>query len=210
VLRFGGYTCGTNLYDIECSMNMEAFMAFSSADAAEALRQAERAEQVSHTLRGYQSMAPHLILWGAIYFLAYSFSHFRPAQGGLAWLVLAPLGSVGSFALAWFDKSERGDSDGHWAVVPALFATFLGFIAATALIMQPQDPRQMAAFVPLVVAVAYIVLGLGAGRRIVFAGIALAALTLFGFIALPGWFMLWMAVVGGGTLILSGLWLRRV
>jgi hypothetical protein len=89
-------------------------------------------------------------------------------------------------------------------------ATFLVFIVATSAIMQPQDPRQMAAFVPLVVAVCYVVLGLGAGSRITLAGVALGALTLVGYFAFPSIFMLWMAVVAGGTLVLSGLWLRRV
>jgi hypothetical protein len=34
-------------------------------------------------------------------------------------------------------------------------------------------------------------------------------LTIVGFFVLPAIFMLWMAVVGGGALVLGGLWLRR-
>jgi hypothetical protein len=95
-------------------------------------------------------------------------------------------------------------------LIPALFLTFFGFIAASSAIMQPHDAKQIGAFVPLVVAVCYIVLGLGVGRRIALAGLALAVLTLTGYFAFPGIFELWMAVVGGGTMILSGFWLRRV
>ena len=38
----------------------------------------------------------------------------------------------------------------------------------------------------------------------------IAVLTLIGFFYLPVYFGLWMAVVGGGGLILGGLWLRSV
>jgi hypothetical protein len=40
-------------------------------------------------------------------------------------------------------------------------------------------------------------------------GIALAALTLFGYFEVVTHFDMWMAVVGGGSLILAGIWLRR-
>jgi hypothetical protein len=76
--------------------------------------------------------------------------------------------------------------------------------------MHPWDPRQVAAFVPLVVAAAYAVLGMSLGPRFVFIGLALGLLTLIGFFALSSIFMLWMAAVGGSALVLGGLWLRRV
>jgi hypothetical protein len=181
-------------------------MSMTHEDAAEALRLAEAAQERSTTLRGYQSTAPHLILWGAIYAAAYAMSYFRPAQAGLSWFVLILLGSVASTVIGMRDRRGRRTS----AVIPTLMATFLVFIFASAAIMQPQDPRQMGAFVPLVVAACYVVLGLGAGSRITLAGVALGGLTLFGYFAFPSIFMLWMAVVAGSTLVLSGLWLQRV
>ncbi len=185
-------------------------MAVTHEDAAAALRLANEAGERSAMLRGYQSTAPHLILWGVIYAVAYAISYGRPAQANIAWAVLIVAGSVASMVIGGRDRSDRAAGSKKWAIVPALFVTFLAFIMATAAVMQPQDPKQMAAFVPLVVAVAYIVMGLGAGRRIALAGVALGVLTLVGYFGFPAIFMLWMAVVGGGTLILSGLWLRRV
>jgi hypothetical protein len=63
--------------------------------------------------------------------------------------------------------------------------------------------------VPLVIAATYVGLGIAVGRRRAFTGIALGVLTLVGFFALPSIFMLWMAAVGGGALVLGGLWLRQ-
>jgi hypothetical protein len=46
--------------------------------------------------------------------------------------------------------------------------------------------------------------------RFLYAGIALGALTLIGWFWLPHYFLPWMAAVGGGALILTGFWLRKV
>jgi len=183
-------------------------MSITKEAAADALRIAHEASERSAMLRGYQSAAPHLILWGCAYAAAYSYGYFAPENAGLAWLVAVPVTSIGDIIVAWRDKGEQTDS-GNWTALAGLFATFLAFITAAGAIFQPQDPKQMAAFVPLVVAACYTVLGIWLGRRMVLAGIALGALTMFGFFALPTYFMLWMAAVGGGTLILTGLWLRQ-
>jgi hypothetical protein len=146
-----------------------------------------------------------------VYALAYTLSYARPAQSGIGWIVLPALGCTGSAVIGSMDRRECAPRSGRRRfLIPALFLTFFGFIAASSAIMQPHDAKQIGAFVPLVVAVCYIVLGLGVGRRIALAGLALAVLTLTGYFAFPGIFELWMAVVGGGTMILSGFWLRRV
>jgi hypothetical protein len=48
-----------------------------------------------------------------------------------------------------------------------------------------------------------------AGPRYVTTGIAVATLTLTGFFLLKQHFFLWMAGVGGASLILAGIWLKR-
>jgi hypothetical protein len=180
-------------------------MSLTQEDAANSLRLADEAGRHSRTLRGYQSAAPHLIVWGCIYAAAYTLCYFRPQQAGIVWLVIVPLGMLGDVAIAWRDLGSRLD----WRPCAVLSTTFVVLVIATAFIMRPHDPRQMSAFVPLLVACLYIALGLRLGLRITLAGVALGGLTLFGYFALHPWFMLWMAAVGGGTLVLSGLWLRR-
>jgi hypothetical protein len=180
-------------------------MSITREDAANALRLADQADQRSRMLRGYQSAAPHLILWGCVYTGTYGFSYFQPCQAGLAWMIVIPLAFIGDVALARRDRGDRS----AWTVVPVLIVAFLAFIAATAAIMRPHDPSQMGAFVPLAVAWAYVSAGTRLGPRVIFAGIALGALTMVGYFCLHAWFIPWMAVVGGGTLVLSGLWLRK-
>ena len=91
----------------------------------------------------------------------------------------------------------------------AAFATLAAFAAATLVILRPSDALQVAAFIPLVVATAYVLAGLWLGLRLVVAGIVLGLLTLLGFFLLRDYFLVWMALVGSGALLLAGLWLRR-
>ena len=59
------------------------------------------------------------------------------------------------------------------------------------------------------VALAYVLLGLWSGSRIAWLGVAVAASTVLGFTVMAGYGMLWMGVIGGGSLLGTGLWLRR-
>ena len=179
-------------------------MPVTQQDAAEALSMVEQAERRSSILRGYRFAAPHLLLWGGVYFAAYGYGYFQPERSWLAWAVLVPAAVVGDILID--RRTPGGLTSGVFA---RLFATFLALVAATAVIMRPHDPRQMAAFIPLLVAAAYIVLGMWTGRRVLLTGVSLGVLTLVGFFVLPGIFMLWMAAVGGGALVFGGLWLRQ-
>lgn len=180
-------------------------MSIAHEDASATLRLIDAATTRSATLRGYQSAAPHLILWGGVYAAAYGAAYFRPDLSSLVWFAFVPAGVMGDVLI-----SRRDRSNVNWGLFAGLFFTLFAFISATAAIMRPHDSNQMAAFIPLIVAAAYVVLGIAFGRRLAFIGTALGVLTLVGFFALPSIFMLWMAAVGGGALMIGGLWLRRI
>ena len=104
--------------------------------------------------------------------------------------------------------SPRPQKRARIEIIPLIDIMF--FLLATFLVMRPANPMVSGAFVPLIVATVYAIFGIWKGLRFLFAGIAVAALTLIGFFLLPQWFLIWMAAVGGGSLILVGLWLRTV
>jgi hypothetical protein len=56
----------------------------------------------------------------------------------------------------------------------------------------------------------YASIGLWLGTRFVLTGLGVIALTLGGYFLLREHFLMWMALVGGGGLILAGFWLRKV
>ena len=185
-------------------------MPLSRNEAADALRDIAQTERRSSSAYGYKETAPFMFLWGAIWFIGYSVSDLRPEQANWLWPALVVLGFVGSAAIGSRQpqkaKSESSEGWRHFAswVVVALFIT------ATIILFQPSDGRQVGAFVALLIGAAYAVVGLWMGMRIAISGIAIIALTIGGFVFLKPHFGLWMAFVGGGTLILTGAWLRRV
>ncbi len=185
-------------------------MPLSRNEAADALRDIAQTERRSSSAYGYKEMAPFMFLWGAIWFIGYSVSDLRPEQANWLWPALVVLGFVGSFTIGSRQPPKaKGESSEGWRHFASWVVVAL-FISATIILFQPSDGRQVGAFVALLIGAAYAIIGLWMGKRIAIAGIAIIALTIAGFVFLKPHFGLWMAFVGGGTLILTGAWLRRV
>jgi hypothetical protein len=188
---------------------METPVTISSDQAAQALREAGAAERRSAEVYRYQRFAPYLFLWGAIWVAGYGASDLWPHRAGWIWLGLVALALVASIVIARNFADGRADPQVRWRTV-AFFVAVWVFFTATYSVFRPATALQSGAFPPLVVAFAYIIMGLWGGKRLVITGALVGALTLGGFFYLPQHFLLWEGFVGGGALILSGLWFRRV
>jgi hypothetical protein len=185
-------------------------MPISSEEAAEALKNIALVQRRASILRGYERGAPHFILWGLIWVAGYGLSDVVPSIAGPAWLVLNVVGVAGSFLLsrvAAVGVATAGK--GYGRRFAALSATMLAFILATYYVMKPRDAVQIGAFPALLVATIYTVLGIWRGARWAAAGVVLGVCTVAGFSLFNEHFMLWMATVGGSTLLVTGFWLRR-
>ncbi len=180
----------------------------SIALALDALDDIDAAQARSRTLYRYAKAAPYFWLWGAVWMLAYGLCDVFPGRSGLIWLVADGLGGIGSALLAR-RTFARGGGGAAWRLAGSGLA--LGaFIGATLAVMGPVSGRQISAFVPLVVACAYVMVGIWAGWRLVTVGLCVGALTLFGYFLVDPHFNAWMGGVGGSALMLTGWWMRRV
>jgi hypothetical protein len=180
-------------------------MAPTPEEAAAALRQIEAAQRRSRTLHGYENTAPQWILWGVIWVLGYGLAELFPAWRGMQWLVLVPAGIAGGFVLT---RRSPGKHAAAWRIAGVIMILQVFFWIAFALLW-PVTQRQIDAFPPLVIAMISVAIGLWLGWRFVVTGVSVAGLTVAGFYFVHSHFDLWMALVGGGALILSGLWLKR-
>lgn len=188
-------------------------MTLSPNEAVDALHDIAAVEAHSQRLYGYRKASPQLILWGVLWMIGYGLTAAWPSRSNPIWIAVDATGLAASFLIS-ARRTRNADAGGsrprvYWRF-PAIMLIAFVFVAATIVIMAPVSGRQVGAFIPLVVAASYAVMGLWLGLRFTIAGAALAALTLGGFFLLPAHFALWMAAVGGGVLILGGLWLRRV
>jgi hypothetical protein len=195
-------------------------MPLSPNEAAQTLGEIARTEKRSAEAHEYANASPGFILWGLIWLAGYSGSYLLPNYGfqrGINWLwfALTIAGVVGSHLIGRYQyrhqhpgKKAEGRAVGLRFGM-TFFAMFL-FVVATFTIMRPVHPAAVGAFIPLLVSLAYAIWGIWRGLRFLYVGIAVAALTLGGFLYLREFFLLWMAFVGGGSLILVGLWLKKV
>ena len=186
-------------------------MPLSTSEAQDALHDISTTAQASATSYSYRMAAPHFILWGVIWMVAWSVSYIYPAQNWV-WLILDAVGIAGSFYLGRRSarQANAGAQSSGWGRKYAGSLIAIGaFIAAVFAIMPLRNPLQIGAFFPLMVALFYCLAGLWSNAtRLVLIGIAVGALTLIGFFWLPQFYLLWMAFVGGGALIFAGLWMR--
>jgi hypothetical protein len=195
-------------------------MTLSTDQAAQSLKDIEKTTRRSAEAREYAHSSPQFVLWGLIWGAGYAGSYLLPNYGmvrGINWLWfgLVAIGVVASSILGRRryrnlapEAAARGKAIGlRWGMTMFVFYAFL---VATLTVMRPANPTAVGAFVPLLVAAIYCVWGIWQGLRFLYAGIAVGALTLIGWFWLPQFFLPWMAVVGGGSLILVGLWMKKI
>jgi hypothetical protein len=183
-------------------------MSLTPNEAADALRDIEATGRRSGQAFGYRLSAPHLVIWGLVWVIGYGGTDLAPHLTNVLWPAIVVLGTIVSLVTGMLvgRANKLGRKNDGWRF-GLLVVVFWVFLIATYNIMQP-GPRAQGAFVPLTIATVYAGVGLWLGLRYVLLGAAIAALTLFGFFEIQQHFYLWMAAVGGGGLIVAGLWMR--
>jgi hypothetical protein len=180
-------------------------MPLSRGEAEQALQEISGTERASATTYGYRTASPHLLLWGVIWMVGYGLTYVRP-EWSIVWPILTVAGIAMSTWLGWIDRHSAAPVDRRYRAT--LLVAFL-FTVAMFAVLSPSSPAQISAFIPMLVSLFYCLAGIWMrGVRLLMTGIVVAALTLIGYFWLPNIFPLWMAVVGGGALLLGGVWLR--
>jgi hypothetical protein len=183
-------------------------MPISRNEAADALRAISKTELVSSSAYRYARAAPQLFWWGAIWFVGYGVTYVK-AEWSAVWI---PLVIVGSFGSGWIDaRARRAAEKRDWRRSAAIWVAILFFLGALFAILPPLGGSRLGAFFPILGGFAYTLLGIWhRGIRLLVTGVAITALTLLGFFWFPDYFALWMAIIGGGGLMLGGVWLRSL
>lgn len=185
-------------------------MSVSPGQAAAALDDIDRTERRTRNAKGYAIASPHLILWGLVWMAGYSAcAMLAPERWGFAWLPLVIIGSLGSSWLGSRAKRSAGRG-GQWGRSVLMGASIFVFIACTYYVLQPRSPLAYLVFPALITGLAYSLSGAAAGMmRFVWIGGAIVAATMAGYVLVPQWTAVVVAVAAGGGLVLGGLWLRQ-
>jgi hypothetical protein len=182
-------------------------MAISRDEAAQTLKDVEHIETLSGELRSYRGASPYFFVWGLVWMLGYAGSDVAPGHQTLVWGACLGLGAVCSTFLGQRHSGFGKSSLWRSLAIAGGMAAFIGTIF---LVMSPMRQNQADAIVPLIVAAIYTLAGLRFGLRFTICGVLLGALTVLGLFLAGDHFGIWMAAVGGGCLLLTGFWLRRV
>lgn len=181
-------------------------MNISRDDALAALDDVERAEARSLDARVYRTGGLQLIGWGVVWMIGYGLEGLRPQWAGVTWPVLVLAGVVFSFVVARLRRGKSRAVGWRWAVTALSVVLF--FWGTYTLF--PVVPRASAdAFPALVLAFAYAVAGGWRFTRFLWIAAALFVLTMAGVFYMRSVIDIWLAVVGGGALVLGGAWLTR-
>ncbi len=156
----------------------------------------------------------YMILWGVIWAVAFSLTHFMPENAGQVWMVMAGIGVTITIIISVLQNRQGGkfknsdDKKLGWRIMGFWF--FLSvYTVVWVLLLKPVTGIQMGAFITTVVMFAYVVKGLWFESNYILAlGLIVSAVTLIGYYLVPDYFSLWMALAGGGALLVCGLYMR--
>ena len=157
--------------------------------------------------RIYDLASQIAIIAGALVLIGNIANFIAPRYAFLIWPAVNALNVVAVVAISLMQGPKAGIAFDFRIL--AVFLLFFGFGILCTVALGHFGPREMGTFWPIYFMLFYCIGGLWFGRAFLAIGLTITVLTLIGyFFITSAAFLLWMAVVNGGGLIVSGLWMR--
>jgi hypothetical protein len=158
--------------------------------------------------RIYDLASQFMVVAGLFVVAGNLLTFFVPRYAAYIWPSVNVLTLLVSAVVSMFDRRRTGVHSFDFRVFVA-FVLFYAFGLLCTAVLGHFGPRQMGTFWPIYFMLFYSIAGLWFGRAFIYIGLGITALTLIGYFFITGdIFLIWMAMVNGGGLILSGLWMR--
>jgi hypothetical protein len=186
-------------------------MNVSPSEAQEALAAIQA--MIKKTRRAIASSGAYafFIIWGAVWLVGFLGNQFLPEEiVGPLWLVLDILGGLASWIVGvQMNRNLRSASSAisgkriawFWILLILYLIAFIG-------VAWPLDVKQIAVFIVLIVMIGWVAMGTLLSFVSIRLTLAITALALASYFLLPDYFHLLMALLGGGGLIVLGLYIR--
>jgi len=185
-------------------------MTLESREAVASLQDIAEVERRTREALCYSGSSAIFILWGVLVAVGHALTAWQPGWARIAWLAIVILGCAATALVVAARRRAQPREVRDWRIIRAMIA-LVAFGAGWAWVLGPIVPRHlMYAFQPSLVMLGMILAGLWIGRFFVTLGLAGLALILIGETQNEPWLRLWMALAQSGTLIVGGLWLRRI
>jgi hypothetical protein len=182
-------------------------MTINSNEAAKALSDIDEMVRRVRQSQTYDIASLIMILWGGLVLSGNIATYLWPRDGYHIWIAVNAAGALATLALIYF-RAEGRSFDVRMLVAYLLFFVF-GYFCTK--VLGDFTPRQLGTFWPIYFMLFYSIVGMWFGYAFVLIGVSISILTLIGYFYIgEAAFLLWMAFVNGGGLILGGLWMRRI
>ena len=135
-------------------------------------------------------------------------SYVAPRYSTYIWISINVLNVIAAAVISVLSYRRTGvRAFDYWVLVA--FLLFFGFGILCISVLGHFGWREMSVFWPIYFMLFYCLAGLWFGHVFLTIGLSITVLTLIGYFFIGGaLFLLWMAAVNGGGLILSGFWMR--
>jgi hypothetical protein len=185
-------------------------MSIESREALASLQDIANVEKRTREALVYSGSSTIFILWGVLVACGYGASTWQPEAARGIWLAVSAIGCAATALIVASRLRARPRAARDWRIILAMVALMV-FGAGWSYVLAPVVPRHLIyAFQPSLVMLGMILAGLWVGRFFVTLGVCGLALILIGETQSEPWLRLWMAVAQSGTLVIGGLWLRRI
>jgi hypothetical protein len=185
-------------------------MTLEPREALASLKDIAAVEKRTREALCYSGSSTIFILWGVLVACGYAASIWQPGAARPIWLAVSAIGCIATVAIVAARRPAQPREARDWRIIWAIVALMV-FGAGWSYVLGPVVPRHLIyAFHPSLVMLGMILAGLWIGRFFAMLGLAGLGLILMGEQLGDPWLRVWMAAVQCGTLILGGLWLRRI
>jgi hypothetical protein len=186
-------------------------MNISPNEAEEALAAVKKVTQKTRHSIASSGAYISLIITGIVWLVGYTCTQFLSGEIVIfTWIGLSILGGTLATVLGIrTGKHVRSPSTAATAKRIGFFWLLLVLYGIAAItIVRPTDGKQMTMLIILFIMVGQMAMGLLLSFSSVWWTLPITALALAGYFLLPDIFYLWMAILGGGGMIVLGLYIR--
>jgi len=172
-------------------------------DHLEAIQVAmHRARRFSEVRSGW-----FLVMWGILWIVSFVLGQYKPAIAPVVWITGSAIGVVATVLMSAFLYGRRGPNYVPGAALRATgFAVaIVGFDVVALWLLELSGAREITTLVVLSAGLCFAIAGLLARRSLLVPGIVLAASVVAASRIVPGQFYLMIGVIGGLTLLVSGI-----
>ncbi len=151
-----------------------------------------------------------MIIWGAVWLVGYLASYFlNDRAAGTVWMVADAAGIAASFLTGWW-MSRQVRMPGHDARIAIFWLLWLVYAALIVWLTESYaNPDLTGVLIAVFAMFGYVVMGLWLWRPLIWVGIGVTILALAIYLLIPDYADLAMAILGGGALIGSGVYIYR-